>query len=70
MGLGSQLYAKLDRGCMRYPQNYCGAGAAPLAGLIRERARYTGQRVATVFSGANIDATMPTEVLAGRTPQI
>jgi threonine dehydratase len=47
-----------------------GAGAAPLAGLIRERDRYAGQRAATVFSGANIDATMLAEVLAGRTPQV
>ena len=47
-----------------------GAGAAPLAGLIRERERYAGKRAATIFSGANIDAQMLAEVLAGRTPQV
>ena len=46
-----------------------GAGAAPLAGLIRERERYTGKRAATIFCGASIDATMFADVLAGRTPQ-
>ena len=47
-----------------------GAGAAPLAGLIRERQRYAGRRAATIFCGANIDAPMFGEILAGRTPQV
>ncbi len=47
-----------------------GAGAAPLAGLLRERERYAGARAATILSGSNIDASMFAEVLAGRTPQI
>ena len=45
-----------------------GAGAAPLAGLLRERERYAGKRVAVVCSGSNIDAPVFAEVLAGRTP--
>ncbi len=45
-----------------------GAGAAPLAGLLRERERYAGKRVAVVCSGSNIDARVFAEVLAGRTP--
>jgi hypothetical protein len=51
------------------PVNLLRRWAAPLAGLMRERARHTGQRAATVFSGANIDATMLTKVLSGRTLQ-
>jgi threonine dehydratase len=47
-----------------------GAGAAPLAALIRERDRYRGKRAATIFCGANIDASMFAEVLAGRTPRV
>ena len=44
------------------------AGAAPLAGLLSERARRAGQRVAVVLSGGNVDTPMLAEVLAGRTP--
>jgi threonine dehydratase len=47
-----------------------GAGAAALAGLMRERERYAGKRVAVVLSGGNIDASVFTEVLAGRTPRV
>ena len=44
------------------------AGAAALAGLMRERARYAGKRVALICSGGNIDLSAFAEVLAGRTP--
>lgn len=47
-----------------------GAGAAGLAGLMRERARYAGRRAAVVLSGGNIDAPVFAEVLAGRTPGV
>jgi threonine dehydratase len=47
-----------------------GAGAAPLAGLLKEKERYAGRRAATILSGANIDASLLAEVLSGRTPQI
>jgi len=45
-----------------------GAGAAPLAGLLRERERYQGSRAAVVLTGGNIDAPVFAEILAGRTP--
>ncbi|MEO3434135.1 threonine dehydratase [Inquilinus sp. CAU 1745] len=47
-----------------------GAGAAALAGLIRERERYAGRRAAVILSGGNIDASVFTEILEGRTPKV
>jgi threonine dehydratase len=47
-----------------------GAGAAPLAGLIQERARMTGKRVAVILSGGNIDASVYRRLLAGETPKV
>lgn len=46
-----------------------GAGAAPLAALLQERALMQGKRVALVLSGGNIDRELFAHVLAGRTPQ-
>lgn len=46
-----------------------GAGAAALAGLMRERERYAGKRVAVVLSGGNIDGSVFAEILTGRTPR-
>lgn len=45
-----------------------GAGAAALAGLMRERGRYAGKRAAAICSGGNIDAPMFAQILAGHTP--
>ncbi len=45
-----------------------GAGAAALAGLIRERGVYRGKRVAVICSGSNIDAGAFAQILAGSTP--
>jgi len=45
-----------------------GAGAAPLAALIKERARMQGCRVGLIMSGQNIDRAVMREVLAGRVP--
>ena len=45
-----------------------GAGAAALAGLMRERQSYAGQRAAVVLTGGNTDAAMFSVLLAGRTP--
>lgn len=45
-----------------------GAGAAPLAGLIRERERYSGRCAAVICSGSNIDAPVFAEILRGHTP--
>ena len=47
-----------------------GAGAAPLAGLMRERERYAGKRAAVILCGGNIDMPMFAEILAGRTPVV
>lgn len=46
-----------------------GAGAAALAGLLREREQYAGKRAAVICSGGNIDAPVFAEILAGRTPR-
>ena len=45
-----------------------GAGAAPLAALLKERGRYAGKRAGLVLSGGNIDMTMFAQVLRGDTP--
>ncbi|WP_118135545.1 threonine dehydratase [Oceanicella sp. SM1341] len=45
-----------------------GAGAAALAGLMQERGRLAGRKVAAVLSGGNIDTPLFAEVLAGGVP--
>ena len=47
-----------------------GAGAAPLAGLMQERARMSGKRVAVILSGGNIDASVYLRILSGETPEV
>jgi threonine dehydratase len=47
-----------------------GAGAAPLAALLKERAQMQGKRVALIVSGGNIDREVFAEVLAGGTPGV
>jgi len=42
-----------------------GAGAGPLAALLRERSRMEGKRVAVILSGGNIDRPLYTGVLNG-----
>ena len=46
-----------------------GAGAAPLAGLMRESAALQNKRAGVVLCGGNIDAPVFAQVLAGRTPK-
>jgi threonine dehydratase len=41
------------------------AGAAALAALLKERAAMAGNRVAVILSGANVDAPLLAQVLAG-----
>jgi threonine dehydratase len=41
-----------------------GAGAAPLAALLKERARMAGRRVGLVLSGGNVDSSVFRKVLA------
>jgi threonine dehydratase len=47
-----------------------GAGAAPLAALMQERARMSGKRVAVILSGGNIDASVYRRILLGETPKV
>ena len=47
-----------------------GAGAAPLAALIKERERLRGRRAAVILSGQNIDRPMFHAVLSGHTPRV
>jgi len=42
-----------------------GAGAAPLAGLLREKARMAGKRVVIIQSGGNVDSDVFASVLTG-----
>ena len=44
------------------------AGAIALAGLLAEREKVAGGRVGVILSGGNCDASILSEVLAGRTP--
>lgn len=45
-----------------------GAGATPLAALMKERRRMTGKAVALVLTGSNIDAAVYRRILAGEVP--
>lgn len=45
-----------------------GAGAAPLAALMEERAAMAGRKVAVILCGGNIDRNWFAQVLAGQTP--
>lgn len=47
-----------------------GAGAAPLAALIKEKARYAGKRAGLILSGGNIDMPLFAQVLRGETPAV
>ncbi len=47
-----------------------GAGAAPLAALLQERARMTGRRVAVILCGGNVDSEWFARILAGETPSV
>jgi threonine dehydratase len=46
-----------------------GAGAAPLAALLKEKHRMQGKRVGVILSGGNIDMPKFAAVLKGGTPQ-
>jgi threonine dehydratase len=47
-----------------------GAGAAPLAALMKEQDRMRGKRVGVILCGGNIDAPVFAEVLGGKTPKV
>ena len=46
-----------------------GAGAAPLAALLKERTSMQGKRIGLILSGGNIDREPFADVLAGNTPR-
>ncbi len=46
-----------------------GAGAAPLAAALQERAQLAGSNVGLILSGGNVDMGLFARVLAGQTPQ-
>ena len=46
------------------------AGAVATAGLLMERERNAGKRVATILCGGNLDAHLLTQILAGHTPKV
>src|SRR6266700_1909138 len=45
-----------------------GAGAAPLAALLKEKHRCAGKRVGLILSGGNIDMPVFAQILRGETP--
>ena len=47
-----------------------GAGAAPLAALMKEKQRYAGKRVGLILSGGNIDMPVLAQILRGQTPAV
>lgn len=47
-----------------------GAGAAPLAGLMQERARMSGKKAGVILCGGNVDTAWFQTVLAGGTPKV
>ena len=46
-----------------------GAGAASLAALMRERAKFRGKRAAVILSGGNVDSSKFASVIRGETPR-
>jgi threonine dehydratase len=47
-----------------------GAGAAPLAALLKERERMAGKRAGVILCGGNIDMGWFAQILAGGTPRV
>ncbi|HEX9859079.1 MAG TPA: pyridoxal-phosphate dependent enzyme, partial [Paracoccaceae bacterium] len=47
-----------------------GAGAAPLAALMQERAAMQGLEVGVILCGGNIDTALMRTILRGETPQV
>ena len=47
-----------------------GAGAAPLAALIKEKGNLVGKRAAVILGGGNIDMPIFRQILGGRTPVV
>jgi threonine dehydratase len=47
-----------------------GAGAAPLAALLKDGPRARGKKVAVILSGGNVDREVFLQVLQGQTPRV
>jgi threonine dehydratase len=47
-----------------------GAGAAPLAALLKEKHRYAGKRIGLILSGGNIDMPVLATILRKQTPAL
>jgi threonine dehydratase len=47
-----------------------GAGAAPLAALMKERELMAGRKVGLILTGSNIDMPIFAKVLSGETPAV
>ena len=47
-----------------------GAGAAPLAALLKQRSASAGKRVALILCGGNIDMAVLSRILRGQTPEV
>jgi len=47
-----------------------GAGAAPLAALLKEKKHYARKRVGLILSGGNIDMATFAQILRGETPVV
>jgi threonine dehydratase len=46
-----------------------GAGAAALAGALKEKSQIKGKRIGIVLTGGNVDTEMYAKVLAGELPR-
>ena len=69
--VSDQEVAEAIRILLRTTHNVAeGAGAAPVAALLKERELMEGKSVAVILSGGNIDEAWLREVLAGRVPKI
>jgi threonine dehydratase len=47
-----------------------GAGAAPLAALMKEKSRMAGKRIGLILTGGNIDMPVLERILRGETPKV
>jgi threonine dehydratase len=47
-----------------------GAGAAPLAALMQEKARMAGKRIGLILTGGNVDMPVMEKILRGETPTV
>ena len=69
VAVGDDEVAEAMRMFYRFTHNVVeGAGAAPLAALLKEREAMAGREVAVIVTGGNIDTDLFAQVLSGQTP--